>query len=83
MCPATGCRVDVTCAWCFWLAGKESSPEEDEMLEYKAPFILPWIVLNKEMSPDQPESFVPFISGPEGVPSNCCHFTVCLECIAL
>lgn len=53
------------------------------MLEYKAPFILPWIVLNKEMSPDQPESFVPFISGPEGVPSNCCHFTVCLECIAL
>lgn len=36
------------------------------MLEYKAPFILPWVVLNKDMSPDQPESFVPFVSGPEG-----------------
>lgn len=42
------------------------------MLEYKAPFILPWIVLNQAMSPDQPESFVPFITGPEGAHS--CSF---------
>ncbi|BDA42347.1 probable Na(+)/H(+) antiporter NhaH at N-terminal half [Coccomyxa sp. Obi] len=47
-------------------AGNATSPEEDEMLEYKAPFILPWVVLNKDMSPEQPESFVPFVTGPEG-----------------
>ncbi len=62
-----------------WLAGKETSPEQDEMLEYKAPFILPWIVLNKEMAPEQPESFVPFVTGPEGA-HNFLTVTVHLDC---
>jgi hypothetical protein len=57
------------------MAGETSSPDEDEFLEYSAPFILPWVVLNRDMAPDQPESFVPFKTGPEGVPTHesACH----------
>jgi hypothetical protein len=55
----------------MWLcAGRASSPEQEDHLEYSAPFILPWIVLNQDMAPDQPESFIPFSTGPNGAQAH-------------
>ena len=46
-------------------AGSHTPQESDEAIQYRAPFVLPWIVIEEVMA-KQPESFVPFTAGPYG-----------------
>ena len=49
-------------------AGSHTPQETDEAIKYKAPFVLPWIVIDDAMA-NQPESFVPFTAGSQGAPA--------------
>ena len=55
-------------------AGSHTPQESDEAIKYKAPFVLPWIVVDEAMA-NQPESFVPFTAGSQGMYSaqRCPH----------
>ncbi|CAL5219904.1 g1831 [Coccomyxa viridis] len=47
------------------IEGSDTPQETDEAIKYKAPFVLPWIVVDDAMA-NQPESFVPFTAGSQG-----------------
>lgn len=47
-----------------------AAADEGGEIEYRAPFILPWVVLREDAALEQPESFVPFSTGPEGAPQT-------------
>ena len=52
--------------WGGACAGNKAIPQESEdAIEYRAPFVLPWIVIDSAMA-QQPESFVPFTTGSQG-----------------
>ena len=56
--------------------GDEEGLQDDEIaIEYRAPFVLPWVVIEEAMA-KQPESFVPFTAGSQGalaeLLSGCC-----------
>ena len=58
------------------LGDEEGILQDDEIaIEYRAPFVLPWVVIEEAMA-KQPESFVPFTAGSHGalaeLLSGCC-----------
>ena len=59
---------------------KEGLQDDEIAIEYRAPFVLPWVVIEEAMA-KQPESFVPFTAGSQGTAaelrSGCCCALTC------
>lgn len=72
--PGFDCRQKALCllkcaiSLCACAGGGAEVPQESgKAIEYRAPFVLPWIVIQEAMA-TQPESFVPFTAGAQGAP---------------